>query len=353
MELRTQVLLSIVAYSFCSGSLVLINKLTLHFMNYPSLVSTAQFAFTVAFIYAAKHWRDLPVDELEMKYIKPYLYYIAAFALGIYCNMKSLVQSNVETVIVFRALSPCLVSVLDALFLGREWPSTRSWFAVIGIALGAYGYALHDQQFIEQGPAAYFWPVLYLVVISFEMAYGKKLIASVDLKTRSGPVLYTNLLGILPMLGFAILAGEPSRLMGPSTGESSFSAAGALLLLLGCFVGTAIGYAAWWCRGQISATSFTLVGVLNKVMTVTVNALIWDQHANMSGIACLIVSLIFGTLYQQAPLRSSKNFDDDSIGKDDDVTCSTDRDHSSVGMEMESESDEDTDEEERKMLRSA
>jgi drug/metabolite transporter (DMT)-like permease len=106
--------------------------------------------------------------------------------------MKSLSISNVETVIVFRALSPCIVSFLDAIFLGREYPSTRSWSALALIVLGTFGYASFDVKFQTQGMTAYVWPLLYLIVISFEMAYGKKVIKSVDLKTLSGPVLYTN-----------------------------------------------------------------------------------------------------------------------------------------------------------------
>lgn len=298
-----QVVVSIISYSLCSGSLVLINKLILHHFHFPSLVSTFQFIAAVAFIYAAKHSGKLQVDELEMKYIIPYLYYIVAFALGIYCNMQSLSRSNVETVIVFRALSPCLVAVLDALFLGRQWPSVQSWVSIAGIALGAYGYALHDTKFQEQGIAAYFWPMCYLLLITFEMAYGKRIISGVDLKTKSGPVLYTNLLGIPPMLGFAILAGEPGRFLRQE--DHGFSVVSILLLLVGCVVGTGIGYSSWWCRDQVSATSFTLIGVLNKVLTVTVNACIWDQHANTTGILCLLVSLVCGTLYRQAPLRTA------------------------------------------------
>ena len=106
--------------------------------------------------------------------------------------MKSLSMSNVETVIVFRALSPCIVSILDAVFLGRQYPSPRSWGAMGLIVLGAYGYASFDVEFQTQGLSAYFWPICYLATISFEMAYGKRIIKSVDLKTLSGPVLYTN-----------------------------------------------------------------------------------------------------------------------------------------------------------------
>jgi hypothetical protein len=32
------------------------------------------------------------------------------------------------------------------------------------------------------------------------------------------------------------------------------------LLLMGCIVGTGIGYSGWWCRTVVSATSFTLIG---------------------------------------------------------------------------------------------
>ena len=43
------------------------------------------------------------------------------------------------------------------------------------------------------------------------------------------------------------------------------------LLLLGCIVGTGIGYTGWWCRDKVSATSFTLIGVINKCLTVLLN----------------------------------------------------------------------------------
>ena len=32
------------------------------------------------------------------------------------------------------------------------------------------------------------------------------------------------------------------------------------LLILGCLVGTGIGYSGWWCRDVVSATSFTIIG---------------------------------------------------------------------------------------------
>lgn len=71
--------------------------------------------------------------------------------------------------IIFCALAPYIVAVLDFMFLGREYPSTRSWMglSLSLIVLGAYGYALTDSQFEIQEYSAYFWSTLYCAVISF------------------------------------------------------------------------------------------------------------------------------------------------------------------------------------------
>jgi drug/metabolite transporter (DMT)-like permease len=138
---KMEVAVSVIAYSLCSGSLVLLNKMILHHLPYPSLVITFQLVAALAFIFGAQAAGFLEVDPLKWEYVLPYMYYIVAFAMGVYCNMKSLTLSNVETVIVFKALSPCVVALLDVMFLGREYPSKRSWSGIGLIVLGAYGYA--------------------------------------------------------------------------------------------------------------------------------------------------------------------------------------------------------------------
>ena len=42
---------------------------------------------------------------------------------------------------------------------------------------------------------------------------------------------------------------------------------------------------------------------MNKMLTVTVNVMIWDKHASNAGIGALCLCLIGGSLYQQAPLK--------------------------------------------------
>jgi len=280
--------------------------LTLHFLPFPSLVVSFQLFACIVIIYGAKLLGLIQVDDIKWEYVKPYLLYILFFSTGVYCNMRSLNISNVETVIVFRALSPIIVAFLDALFLGREWPSQRSWAGLITLVVGAYGYASFDEDFQTQGYHAYFWPTLYTVIIAFEMAYGKKIVKSVPLKTNSGPVIYTNLIGFIPMLMLANVGGEYSKFWDFYWGQADgkLPAVSILLLVLGSVVGTGIGYSGWWCRNIVSATSFTLIGVMNKCLTVLLNTLIWDQHAKPGGIFCLFLCIGGGMIYKQSPMRS-------------------------------------------------
>eukprot|EP00536_Pseudo-nitzschia_multiseries_P001737 jgi/Psemu1/181860/e_gw1.22.69.1 len=317
MQLSPQqaVIASIIAYSFCSGTLVLLNKLTLHFLPFPSLVVSFQLLACIIIIFSAKIAGVVKVDDIQWEYVKPYLLYILFFSTGVYCNMRSLNVSNVETIIVFRALSPIIVAFLDALFLGREWPSYRSWAGLVTLVIGAYGYASFDVQFQTQGLSAYSWPTAYACIIAMEMAYGKKIVKSVPLQTLSGPVIYTNLIGFVPMLMLANVGHEYSKFWDFYWGqeEGKLPALGLFLLAIGSFVGTGIGYSSWWCRGLVSATSFTLIGVMNKCLTVLLNTLIWDQHAKPGGILCLFVCIGGGMIYQQAPMRGERNESDAAL----------------------------------------
>jgi len=45
---------------------------------------------------------------------------------------------------------------------------------------------------------------------------------------------------------------------------------------------------------------------MNKCLTILLNLVVWDQHAPPGGIASLLLCLIGGALYRQAPMRKSK-----------------------------------------------
>lgn len=167
--------------------------------------------------------------------------------------------------------------------------------------LGAMGYANSDKQFLSSGYQAYTWPFVYLCFIAASMTYGKKIVSGVKMNTFWGPVLYANGLGLPPMILFMLASTEQTR-FAEAGGLSSLSSTGLSLLLLGCVVGTAISYAGWYARSKVSATTYTIIGVMNKCATVLVNCLLWDNHANAMGIVSLFLCLFGGIAYEQAPM---------------------------------------------------
>eukprot|EP00746_Dinoflagellata_sp_MGD_P013414 gnl/MRDRNA2_/MRDRNA2_128987_c0_seq1.p1 gnl/MRDRNA2_/MRDRNA2_128987_c0~~gnl/MRDRNA2_/MRDRNA2_128987_c0_seq1.p1 ORF type:complete len:355 (-),score=38.55 gnl/MRDRNA2_/MRDRNA2_128987_c0_seq1:6-1070(-) len=297
------VVLSIALYTFCSSVMLVANKLAIHFVPMPAFVFCIQLAVSVVYVYAGGVLKYIEVDDWTWVKIKSFSPYTAAFVASVYANGRALQASNVETVIVFRACSPLFVSILDYFFLGRELPSGRSLFALLTVTAGAVGYMFNDSAFMLEGFHAYAWVSIYVVAIVVEMTYGKQLLKSIEFKTSVwGPVLYTNLTSLPFMAFLGVSAGELERLDDTRLGESNW---GAFTLALSCIVGVGISWAGWNCRDKVSATTYTLIGVLCKVLSVMFNVLIWDKHASAGGIGCLMVCLVASSAYQQAPMRKT------------------------------------------------
>jgi GDP-mannose transporter len=98
---------------------------------------------------------------------------------------------------------------------------------------------------------------------------------------------YNNVLSIPPTLALGLAFREFDEI---ADLEWSVRQVSAVLL----------SYAGFNLRKQVTATSFTVIGVLCKVASVLLNIFIWDKHANAVGIAALCICILAGTFYQQS-----------------------------------------------------
>lgn len=291
--------LSIAAYATCSSLAIVTNKVAIYHIPLPGLVFCLQLSATVGFILALRTSNLINADKISWNAVATFIPYICSFNLSLYSNGRALAASNIETVIVFRSLSPLCVSVLDWLFLGRELPEVRSVLALLGLVVGAIGYVMADSQFTVQGFSAYTWVCLNLAGIVFEMTYGKRLISGVQFRSPVwGATFYTNVLGLLPMFATAVTAGEAGRFSG-----TMIDVQAAWWLCVSCVIGVGISWAGWNCRSKVSATAYTLLGVVCKLISVILNVLIWDKHASPRGMLWLLLCLVCSAAYRQAPLR--------------------------------------------------
>mmetsp|Transcript_31965 Transcript_31965/g.72943 ORF Transcript_31965/g.72943 Transcript_31965/m.72943 type:complete len:333 (+) Transcript_31965:63-1061(+) len=293
-----EVAIAISAYMACSSGALVVNKVVMTYLQAPGLVFFIQLLAAVGFLAGGSVLRLLEVDGITWVNVKQFLPYIISFVACLYSNGKALAASNIETVIVFRACTPLFVSVLDYVFLGREFPSPQSLTALAGVVFGAVLYVQADGEFAISGIAAYKWVIINLLTIVFDMIYGKALISGISFKNPVwGSVLYSNLLALVPM---GLLGGTEISNFDVSTLTTS----GIVWLVLSCVLGTGMSWASWNCRNKTSATVFTLLGVVCKFMSVLMNIMIWDKHASNKGLLALALCLFASSMYRQAPKRS-------------------------------------------------
>lgn len=298
-----EVVRGILCYVVCSAFMLIANKVVITFIPFPALVFCIQLASAVVFCLIFKALGLMEVDEFTIERVTGFAPYICLFVISVYCNGRALARSNAETVIVFRASTPLFVSAMDVAFLGRSFPTRRSLLSLCGVIFGAVGYMQADSEFQMNGVSAYFWVIVYTIAIVLEMTYGKLLLSKVKLDTPVwGSVLFTNGLGLPPMIVLFATCGELNQIQNSEV-DFHLGALECLALAFSCGIGVGIGWSGWNCRSLISATSFTLVGVVCKLLTVIVNVLIWNKHASPTGLLWLLVCLISSSLYRQAPLR--------------------------------------------------
>ncbi|KAF3968663.1 hypothetical protein CMV_007481 [Castanea mollissima] len=76
---------------------------------------------------------------------------------------------------------------------------------------------------------------------------------------------------------------------------------------LSCLFGLSISFFGFSCRRAISATGFTVLGIVNKLLTVVINLVIWDKHSTFVGTLGLLICMLGGVLYQQSTSKKPKD----------------------------------------------
>mmetsp|Transcript_42007 Transcript_42007/g.76295 ORF Transcript_42007/g.76295 Transcript_42007/m.76295 type:complete len:357 (+) Transcript_42007:115-1185(+) len=288
-------------YMVCSSLALVANKMVMTYVQASGLVFALQVLVTIGFVVTASVHGIIKVDPMRWDASLAFLPYVASFVLTQYSSGMALAQSNVETLIVFRATSPLLVSFLDWWFLGRELPERGSVLALICIIAGSVGYVLADSEFDLKGVLAYKWVTLNLLGVVFEMIYGKRLLDDLDMDAPEWTsVMYTNVLSLVPMVLLGTCAGEFKTIQ---DADLDHKMGFVPWLVASCVLGACLSWAGWNCRNLVSATVYTILGVLCKLMSVALNIALGNKHASPLGLTALCFTLMASATYKKSPMR--------------------------------------------------
>ncbi|KAG1341949.1 GDP-mannose transporter GONST3 [Cocos nucifera] len=292
-----------VAAGYCiSASLLsIINKWAVIKFPYPGALTALQY-FTSAFGVLICGWLNLvDHDPLDIKTMWKFLPAAIIFYLSLFTNSELLLHANVDTFIVFRSVVPIFVAIGETLYLKQPLPSLLTWISLATIFGGSVIYVLTDYQFTV---TAYSWALAYLTSMSIDFVYIKHVVMTIGLNTW-GLVLYNNLEALMLFPLELLIMGELKKIKHEISDESDWYSFGVVLpVALSCLFGLSISFFGFSCRRAISATGFTVLGVVNKLLTVVINLVIWDKHSTLLGTIGLLICMFGGVFYQQSTTKA-------------------------------------------------
>jgi solute carrier family 35 protein len=290
-----------IGYCLSAALLSIINKWAITVFPFPGALTALQYATSAGAVYLLGIFNVLHHDDLNLKTLWRFLPAAICFYLSLFTNSELLLHANVDTFIVFRSIVPLFVAVGETLYLKQPWPSLKTWVALSVIMGGSVIYVSTDKAFNFH---AYGWALAYLASMSIDFVYIKHIVMTIGLSTW-GLVLYNNLEALLLFPAELLLMGEGLQLQGETTENSiEWTSFGVWLpVALSCLFGLSISFFGFACRRTISATGFTVLGVVNKLLTVVINLLIWNKHASAIGTVGLLICISGGVLYQQTTAK--------------------------------------------------
>lgn len=288
-----------VAAGYCvSASLLsIINKWAIMKFPYPGALTALQYFTSAAGVLLCGWLKVIEHDKLELLTMWRFFPAAIIFYLSLFTNSELLLHANVDTFIVFRSAVPIFVAIGETLYLNQPWPSLKTWGSLATIFAGSVIYVMTDYQFTV---TAYTWALAYLVSMSIDFVYIKHVVMTIGLNTW-GLVLYNNLEALLLFPLELLIMGELKKMKHDISDESDWYSFQVVLPVgLSCLFGLAISFFGFSCRRVISATGFTVLGIVNKLLTVVINLVIWDKHSTIIGTVGLLICMMGGVLYQQS-----------------------------------------------------
>lgn len=282
-------------YMLCSASMLVANKAAVHLVHAPCLILFLQLLGTVVAVKGAHVLGFIrSCDTLTLPKIKAFFPVAIIFTLTIFTNMYSLRYANVETFMVFRFSTPLALSVADYIFLGRELPEFRSWMSLFALLAGGIGYTLTDSFFDIRG---YAFCCLWYCIFVMDQVYLKHVVDNVKMESNWGRVYYSNLLPCPLLTSMSLFSNEHVAL------EDDVSFNAACVVLVSVVLGAAMSYFAWATRALVTATTFTVLGNVCKILTMVLNQTLWSNHADPVGVCFLAFSFAGAYFYKPAPPR--------------------------------------------------
>lgn len=293
---------SSVMYMSCSVLMVLLNKWLASTLDVQAHISllVMQNAVATFMVALAKALGIVSYPNFDPAVAMSWLPVDVFFVVMLSTSFEAMRFLSVPMITVFKQISNMLTAGGEYAFFGKSvTPGVIVAFSVM--ISGALLAAANDLAFSFAG---YAWQISNCVATSGYVLYLKHATQTIEL-SKFGMVFYNNLLS-LPLLSIiAIVHFEPTILI-------EAHARGAINLkffVVNAFAGTLglfLNLASVWCVSATSATTYAVVGALNKIPATILGFLLFDTVVNRNMLIYIGVSLCGGFMYSYEKMRTNK-----------------------------------------------
>jgi len=301
--------LSCLAYSACSISMTLVNKviLTTYHFKYHMLLLSYQNGTCVVLLQAAKYMGWIGFESIDKKKLVAWIPLNFLFVGMLLTSFFSLNLLSVPMATIFKNSTNILITAGDYFFYGRYVSK-----GIAGsLALMLIGAIFAGRTDLEFNAAGYFWAVCNCFVTAAYVLYMPR--AMQDSKLNAfGRVYYNNLLSIpLVLLADLTLFDNVGSLLSSleDDPDGTYASAGFVAtILFSGFIGFFLSLTSFHCVQVTSPTTYAMVGAMNKIPLAAIGVIIFNTQLNSQSVFFIGVSLAAGTMYaySKSQLNSTK-----------------------------------------------
>ncbi|XP_042976067.1 GDP-mannose transporter GONST1 isoform X2 [Carya illinoinensis] len=305
LKIHNQALLSGLAYCISSCSMILINKLVLSSYDFNAGISLMvyQNLISVVIVSILSFLGIISTEPLTWRLVKVWLPVNVIFVGMLITSMFSLKYINVAMVTVLKNVTN-VITALGEMYLFSTHHDSRVWASLFLMIISAISGGVTDLSFHAVG---YAWQIAncfltasYSLTLRRVMDTAKQVTKSGNLNEFSMVLLNNTLslpLGILLIFVF----NEVDYLSRtPLLSLPTFW----FVMTISGVLGLAISFTSMWFLHQTGATTYSLVGSLNKIPLSIAGILLFKVPTSLENSTSILFGLLAGVFFARAKMRT-------------------------------------------------
>ncbi|PSS30243.1 GDP-mannose transporter like [Actinidia chinensis var. chinensis] len=303
-KIHNQALLSGLAYCISSCSMILVNKYVLSSYDFNAGISLMLYQnfVSVVIVSLLSVFGVITTEPLTWRLIKVWLPVNVIFVGMLITSMFSLKYINVAMVTVLKNVTNVITAVGE-MYLFHKHHDNRVWAALFLMIISAISGGITDLSFHAVG---YTWQIINCFLTASYSLTLRRVMDTAKQVTRSGNlnefsmVLLNNTLSLPLGLLLTFVFNEVDYLSRtPLLRMPIFW----LVMTFSGFLGLAISFTSMWFLHQTGATTYSLVGSLNKIPLSVAGIVLFHVPTSLENSASIFFGLVAGVFFARAKMR--------------------------------------------------